>query len=327
MMKHIAEFFDYAKERHFCYIKKQIDPSWITHDRVLAKYSFCNVFRELDKTTRWYAQHVRTKYEAEYNPAKLLLATVIFRMFNRIDIGEALFCDDALLDGYSAFDIFWYKSTKKPMTDILRKAIINRMGNNGPYVTGAYIISTPPGYNKLDGVLEIINGFMTHKATLMEWDLSYKEFTNELNKISVVNLKDAHGWFKQHAYLGNFHSYEIVTDLYHTTLLDKASDIKTWANLGPGAKRGLNRIFGFDLTRNWRSDEALLAMQDVLALVPKYWYQWAKIMRKLHRKIAVGIPIDWDMRDVEHTLCEFDKYQRAIAGEGRPRAVYRKVMV
>ena len=31
----------------------------------------------------------------------------------------------------------------------------------------------------------------------------------------------------------------------------------------------------------------------------------------------------WEMRDVEHTLCEFDKYERVRTGEGRPRGVYR----
>jgi hypothetical protein len=31
----------------------------------------------------------------------------------------------------------------------------------------------------------------------------------------------------------------------------------------------------------------------------------------------------WEMREVEHTLCEFDKYERARLGEGKPRGVYR----
>jgi hypothetical protein len=36
-------------------------------------------------------------------------------------------------------------------------------------------------------------------------------------------------------------------------------------------------------------------------------------------------PKDWpklEMRDVEHTLCEFDKYERVKAGEGQMRAKY-----
>jgi len=28
------------------------------------------------------------------------------------------------------------------------------------------------------------------------------------------------------------------------------------------------------------------------------------------------------MREIEHSLCEFDKYERTRLGEGRPRAKY-----
>ena len=29
-----------------------------------------------------------------------------------------------------------------------------------------------------------------------------------------------------------------------------------------------------------------------------------------------------EMREVEHTLCEFDKYERVRNGEGKPRSIY-----
>ena len=30
-----------------------------------------------------------------------------------------------------------------------------------------------------------------------------------------------------------------------------------------------------------------------------------------------------EMREIEHSLCEFDKYERTRLGEGRPRAKYK----
>jgi hypothetical protein len=42
--------------------------------------------------------------------------------------------------------------------------------------------------------------------------------------------------------LGPFLAYEIVTDLRFTALLENAPDIMTWANPGPGAKRGITRL-------------------------------------------------------------------------------------
>ena len=30
-----------------------------------------------------------------------------------------------------------------------------------------------------------------------------------------------------------------------------------------------------------------------------------------------------EMREIEHSLCEFDKYQRVKHGEGKPRSIYQ----
>ncbi len=30
-----------------------------------------------------------------------------------------------------------------------------------------------------------------------------------------------------------------------------------------------------------------------------------------------------ELRDIEHSLCEFDKYERVRLGEGRPRSMYK----
>ena len=30
-----------------------------------------------------------------------------------------------------------------------------------------------------------------------------------------------------------------------------------------------------------------------------------------------------EMREIEHSLCEFDKYERVRNGEGKPRGLYR----
>ena len=34
-------------------------------------------------------------------------------------------------------------------------------------------------------------------------------------------------------------------------------------------------------------------------------------------------PLPLEMRDIEHCLCEFDKYERVRLGQGRPRAKYK----
>jgi 5-hmdU DNA kinase-like protein len=120
-----------------------------------------------------------------------------------------------------------------------------------------------------------------------------------------------------------FHSYEMVTDLRWTFVLGKAPDVNVWCNPGPGARRGMNRVLGRDKKAPWNggTPELLEAMQLLLDESEKQWYEFAHEQRAQFPKIKT--PMEWEMRDIEHTLCEFDKYERTRAGEGRPRGRYK----
>lgn len=309
MKQGIERFFAYARARHECYLMKQSDPAWETKDKILWKYRFTNVFRDLDKTSAWFINHVRDPMSKRRDP-NIMLATALFRLTNRIETGEAIFCDDDLLGGHSAFDE--YVETGK--TAPLLKSIKKRMGNRGPYVTGGYIISSPPGYSKLEGMLRVVDDFRKQERPMVEtgagWDWQRATMHLQNHRFS---LQQVHAWLRQFNYFGPFHAYEIVTDLRHTFLLNRAPDILTWANPGPGCRRGANRVFG----RHYKSKDA-----DRDQLIHE--------MRELlqHSRFKKNWPQDkdhppWEMRDVEHTLCEFDKYSRVLNGEGRPRGVYR----
>ena len=104
-------------------------------------------------------------------------------------------------------------------------------------------------------------------------------------------------------YVGPFMAYEMVTDFRHTKVLNNAFDILTWANAGPGALRGLKR-----LTLPCKNQTE--AVQSMLTLLERS--QWAK---------SSWVP-SMEMRDIEHSLCEFDKYCRIKFGEGKPRGRY-----
>ena len=118
------------------------------------------------------------------------------------------------------------------------------------------------------------------------------------------SLENSWKSFLPYAGFSDFMSYEVVTDLRHTKWLEKAPDIMTWANPGPGAMRGLNRIFGRELNDKQKKPLFIQEMRDLLALLNNE-------------------PLPLEMRDIEHCLCEFDKYERARLGQGRPRAKYK----
>jgi hypothetical protein len=82
----------------------------------------------------------------------------------------------------------------------------------------------------------------------------------------------------------------------------------TWTNPGPGALRGLLRLEGGSpglnkrgkITRQVRVEDPLNKIRALLLIC--------------HRKLT-GMP-QFEMREVEHSLCEFDKYERALWGQG-----------
>lgn len=312
-------FFEYARQRQLCYVMKNANPEWCTPDPILREYSFCNVFREDDKTTRWLAEHVRKPLDKARSP-NLMLAVVLFRMFNRIETGEAMFRDDNLLGDASAFDE--YVRTGK--TSHLRQAALKRLGKKGPFVTGSYIIAGPGGMSKLDGMLKVVDQFRRGRAQLgTAGELGWEEAVERLQR-GKWSMEVLHNWFSQFDYFGNFHAYEIVTDLRWTHLLRRATDIYTWASPGPGCRRGLNRVFGRDKdAKPWSSREALLEEMDIILEESSRVGQWSNFAHKMMDLHGVKTPLAWEMRDVEHTLCEFDKYERTRAGEGRPRGKYR----
>ena len=331
-----APFFAYARERQAILLRRRAGlprDQW-SRDPVFANNRFCNVFREDDRTTVWFRENVRDRLAHQ---PEVLLATVLFRWFNRITTGEAIFSQtrlDTEPPGATAWDEFLGSGDTK----ILRDAILKHVGYAGPYVTGAYIVKTPNGMDKLDGVLYGVREFVSGKRApddlpSVDWrGLGETLLSDEYR--GRVGLKNVWAWLCQFPYLGPFMAYEVVSDLRYTALLDRAPDIMTWANAGPGATRGLNRIWGrTPIDRAIKPAQQSEEMRQLLecARDPCHWPQ------SIHDEIEVGSYApdiglslfrpeywpEWDMRTVEHTLCEVDKYMRVKLGEGRMKQRFK----
>ena len=294
----VQGFFQYARRRHEVYLRRQAGarPPW-TADPILASYRFTNIYRETDRTTVWFREHVRDRYDGT---PEVLLATVLFRWFNKIETGEAMFDQGCLVppDGGSYANSFDYWQSTGDV-GMLRQAIVAARGA-GPYVNGAYIIKTPNGMSKLDGVLDVSEKFRRGDWREVAWSMVSHRWP----------LQEAWEWVRTFECQGDFTAYEVVTDLRHTHLLRDAPDIMTWANAGPGAKRGLNRLQGRPLEQQLPKTVTCLEMRRLLTLSTSsaYWpSEWGQ----------------WEMREVEHTLCEWDKYERARLGQGTPKQNYQ----
>ena len=275
MINH-TNFFDFINERHLIHLRRlrgQEFP-W-TEDPILQKYKFTNVFRENDRTTQWFKKNIREPLRDEQD---VVLATIIFRWFNLIATGEVLI--------ENHLHRYW---DSKLCYEVLK--------DQPQWITGAYIIKTPNGMDKLAGVCHCIDQIMNNHNKFMN---DIHEAKHSLEKLWEVLLP--------YPYMGPFMAYEVVTDWRHTWLGDEAEDIWTWANPGPGAKRGLNRIYDRPVDKHVRSPQNIVEMQELLKISEDF----------LHGQVP-----DLEMRDIEHSLCEFDKYERVRLGQGKPRSLYK----
>lgn len=303
----IAAFFDYAVERQSIFLKRSegLSPPW-SNDIIFQTYRFCNVFREDDKTTQWFIKNVLNKHPA----INALLASVTFRWFNRMKTGSALFLEPDLFSKKVPFD---FMLTKDPFWILHALDNIKQVCGKGPYITGAYIIKTPDGMDKVNGVLWCLDKFLTEKRYDEDKILrSWQDQSYGLNNGHIKQLHFLWKWLKKYPYLGDFMSYEIVTDLSYVF---NFYDVNQWANPGPGATRGLGRIIKNDKDAFSPKKKTLLIklMQHILSLSRsrQYWPREWKM---------------WNMRTVEHTLCEYDKYQRVLRGEGKPKQRFKPII-
>lgn len=346
----VARFFWYARERHLIWHRRtagRTEP-W-TADPVMSKFRITNVFRELDKTTAWYRKHVREVYDGR---PEVLLATVLFRWFNTIRSGETMFAQRDLLTGENAFETYLRTRDVRVLEEPLRE-------QGAPWVTGSYMIRSPEGVDKLTGILDYFSRFSRQSAEFVypsnegrghcTSKIEWREVA-DIMLDRVTTLQSAWWWVKQYEGLGPFLAYEIVTDLRHTKLLNRAPDVMTWANPGPGALRGAGLILnGAQRGRKGRLVKADVkdtheVMKRLLELSrdPRYWPQvlgysdrglnsgdvWYEYTGPDHEGIGRFLDADsswqtWEMREPEMWLCEFAKLERTRLGFGQPRGRFR----
>lgn len=109
--------------------------------------------------------------------------------------------------------------------------------------------------------------------------------------------------------MGSFMTGQVVADLkYHHHVMAQAKDWWTFVVPGPGSKRGLNRLHG-------RPCDAPMS--------EKKFHQDFPLAVELADAVCMGN--DWEpmhAQDIQNCLCEFDKYERARTGQGRPKQHY-----
>lgn len=295
----------YMVERHGIYRKRKagIPGPW-THDPILAENRFCNVYRELDTVTIWIDQNIRKPFGGH---RYLWLMLAIARYINWPETLQYLLDTPGAWPKYSTWE-------PKNLT-----AALESLAATGKKVyTGAYMIraeSNPNAewfsWSKHRYIAEIVIGRLWEDRESWGSFLDYRVGNTLQSTWARFQDKRYIGW-------GPFMAYEVVTDMRHTRYLDHAQDIYSWANAGPGAIRGLNRIMGRDLQAKPKPEDT---NREMVMLMNRLNLIRTDEMNELFGVPKQGSP-RFEMRDIEHGLCELDKYLRVKSGDGKMRAKY-----
>lgn len=290
----VSDFFYWINERHRIYVNRFVhkkDKPW-TEDKIFREYKFTNVFRQLDSGTialnkmldRWHNNPTPLHDMDVEDAIDILFNIVWYRLFNLEAHAEDI--------GFQS-----YKDHRFILDVLLKKRELGQKVFTSAHMTSGSGAGMMHGkvYAHMVGPVGIAEEFGERYISYIFHHQTMREVTKLLQNIPMV---------------GPFIAYEIACDLRFTPLLSGATDKLLWANLGPGAKRGLLRL---DM------EPSVQSMRDLYDLAIR------EGLIELH--VAEHLPFNngdppFELREIEHSLCEFDKYMRVKTGAGRPRQKY-----
>jgi hypothetical protein len=283
----INGFFKFLNRRHLIYIRKERgDPRPWTKDKILDEGKFTNIYRMLDRVSRYVTREILKRFKPwkRKRAAQLVFEVIAFRLFNWPPTFELL---EPLIRGE------WDEDKAKR---ILHKA----QARGDKIFTGAWVVTnngcTSP---KIDIICEAIT-VARRVAPLLVAGIRKKRTMREATRLIEEHVPCC----------GPFIAYEMACDLRWTPLLCKARDIYTWANAGPGAQKGIHWLkFGDDARPcdTWVD----------------YGTEMARLLQESKKpdRLRDYMP-PLEARDIEHSLCEWQKYLRVKYKGGRLKSKY-----
>lgn len=288
-LKPVERYIYFIKERERVRILKEGGyPKPWTDDEILQQYRFCNIRRMDDKVSKWLYQNW---YQPYYNHPNMLVACVIARHFNVIHVFERI---TKCVFGGSRTD-----TTYSPMSAL---AIIQDLKCQGKTVfNGAYMIHADKSADKSEMVINRV----------------VQPFYDNPPKLDYTSMEQCVGALTSFWNIGSFMAGQIVADLRWAACgpydaigkrEDTWKDRHTWAPIGPGSKRGMNRLLERDLACNLPQEE-FMAHLSALIVECK-----SKLPKEIHSRL--------EAMDYQNCCCEFDKLDRTIFDGKKPKQKY-----
>lgn len=274
-----------------------------SEDPIIAGKKFCSVRRDDDRGS------VQARSLILSLPEEIRQAAVLsYRLYNR---PETL----AHLASRGVFTM-----TSLSGKTAIREAIAELERAGEPVLSAAYKIQVAGGLKNLNTISDMIHRGIRAAAR--------QEF--ELRPHSAMYT--CHG-IRGSVGSGAFVCYQTMQDLAWIQPEGfRYKDQDSWALIGIGAIRGLSRLLGvYGAEQKWENDGSLtdaefrravnlldrltvLRKTSALDPVPEYALEIMQRLMLACREAGLGF---FDMFEVEHNLCEYDKYERVRTGEAK----------
>lgn len=219
----VAEFFEFVYKRQVVWQSRSDgEPQPWTQDKLLQRYNFCNVYRELDRGTIYFRAEVKKARLRDAVPLStedllgdVLWRSVVYRLMNKIETFEA-----------------WGKGIPSPQEFGAFEKFLRKQRQHGATLfTSAHQVI---GFDRYVGTLKSV-----HKQL--------PTFVRKLRE-QRGDAKACFEILRGTRNVGPFFAWQILCDLLEEPGLLAPGLEDQWVQLGPGAQRGLRRAFGTLIT-------------------------------------------------------------------------------
>lgn len=245
-----------------------------TEDPILQTFRFCNVRRMDDAVSVWLMENW---YRPNYGHPNMLAACALARYVNLPFTLKAI-----------GFPEVWDPERIKRVMKALREG-------GRPIYNSAYMIRgdnhEPDKVNTV--VDQYVGPLVERKDELL---------VPESMQLTHANIVPLYGW-------GSFMAGQVVADMRHA-YPGEWEDANSWAPIGPGSQRGMNRLLGRDLNKPMRQGEFLDHLTET-------------VIPLCRENLPYTIVDRLEAMDYQNCLCEFDKYERTLLEGRRPKRLFR----
>lgn len=268
-------YFYFMQERMNMFWNRCEDKWPLTHDSILSKYKFTNVYRACDRVSQYLIGNVIYNNIDRYTPKDVLLRILVFKIFNKPETWEYL------IDEYG--DIKEYNFDVKKISELLtERHKTTPIFNNAYMMTGSH-----SRYNHIKTKHE-------KWLTMVQEEIIDGHVLDEV--LEAKSLEDVYNKLRKCSFLGDFLAYQYTIDLNYSPYINFSEN--SFVRAGIGAIRGIKKCFSS--YGNCYEDAIVYVKEHIDELQVKYGYDKFKPLPG-HEPTLL---------DLQNCFCETDKYLR-----------------